>query len=414
MSDDQTTPAIDRRTLLKRAAIGAAAAGTVPLTRTSGSWAGLTRPAAMRPIRIGNLLTLTGPSATQGLELKKGFVTYVLAHDHRLGGRKIQFFDADDGGNPALGIQGAQKLINEDHVDFIEGILLSNVLLAVRDTIDSLKVPTVVANAGANAITRDKRSAYIFRTAWTNWQYGWALSKWAAKHYPDKMVVVAANFAAGQEQSSSFTENYKKYGGSVVGDTIFTPFPTAQDYQPYISQIQDRGPKAVYIFASGGSDAIRFVQQYAQFGLNRQAQLIGAPQLTDPQSELDAEGSAALGVKTAANWNAGLKNAENKKFIAAFKRFGQKPSSFAECGYNAAQYLDVVLRKLHGDISSKPAILKAMANPGPWQSPAGQLRMDPVTHQVNLPFYLVTVVKQGNGYVNKLTATLGRVQDPGS
>jgi branched-chain amino acid transport system substrate-binding protein len=413
MSDEHTTRAIDRRTLLKRAALGAAATA-VPLTRASGSWAGLTRPAAVKPIRIGNLLTLTGPSATQGLELKKGFVTYVLAHDHRLGGRKIQFFDADDGGNPALGIQGAQKLINEDQVDFIEGILLSNVLLAVRDTIDSLKTPTVIANAGANAITRDKRSAYMFRTAWTNWQFGWALSKWAAQHYPKGMVVVAANFAAGQEQSSSFAENYKKYGGEVLGDTIYTPFPTTPDYQPYLSQIQERNPKCVYIFASGGSDAIRFVQQYAQFGLNRQAQLIGAPQLTDPQSELDAQGATALGIKTAVNWNAGLKNAENKKFLAAFKRFGQTPGDFAEVGYNAAQYLDTVIRKLHGDISNKSAVLKAMANPGPWNSPAGQLRMDPVTHQVNLPFYLVTVAKQGDSYVNKLTASLGRIQDPGA
>jgi len=39
---------------------------------------------------IGNLLTLSGPNATQGLDIKKGFVTYVLANGHRLGGRKIQ------------------------------------------------------------------------------------------------------------------------------------------------------------------------------------------------------------------------------------------------------------------------------------------------------------------------------------
>jgi branched-chain amino acid transport system substrate-binding protein len=199
----------------------------------------------------------------------------------------------------------------------------------------------------------------------------------------------------------------------VSGSIILTPFPSAPDYQPYLSQIQQRNPKCVYFFSPGSADSIRFVQQFAQFGLNKQAQLIGPPQLTDPQSELDAEAGAALGIKTSVNWAAGLKNPENQKFIAAFKRFGATPSNFAEVGYIAAQYLDTVLRKLHGDISNKDRVLKAMANPGPWQSPGGQLRMDPVTHQVSLPFYLVTVVKQGDRYVNKLTATLGRIDDPG-
>lgn len=412
MSDDQTTARIDRQTLLKRAAVGAAASA-VPLTRASGTWAGLTRPEATRPIRIGNLLTLSGPQATQGLDIKKGFVTYVLAHGHRLGGRKIQFFDGDDAANPNTAIQAAQRLVNENHVDFIEGIVFSNILLAVRDTLDSLKVPTVIANAGANAITRDRKSPYIFRTSWTNYQFGSNLAKWAAKNHPSDMVIVAANFAGGQEQSAAFKAGYEAAGGKVNGGVILTPFPTAPDYQPYLSQIQQRNPKCVYFFSPGSSDSIRFVQQYHQFGLDRQAQLIGPPQLTDPQSTVDAQGAAAEGIKTSANWAPGLKNAENKKFVAAFKRFGETPSDFAEVGYVAAQYLDVVLRKVHGDISNKTKLLQAMANPGPWNSPGGQLRMDPVTHQVALPFYLVTVTKQGNRFANKLTASLGRIQDPG-
>src|SRR6266545_8102824 len=222
MSEDHTAARIDRRTLLRRAAVGAAATA-VPLTRAPSPWAGLLKPDAQKTLRIGNLLTLSGPNATQGLDIKKGFVTYVLAHGHRLGGRKIEFFDGDDAANPAIAIQQAQKLVNEHRVDVIEGIVFSNILLAVRDTLDSLKVPTVVANAGANAITRERRSPYIFRTSWTNFQFGSNLSKWAAKRYPKGMVVVAANFAGGQEQAAAFRKAYEAAGGKLEGDTIFTP-----------------------------------------------------------------------------------------------------------------------------------------------------------------------------------------------
>jgi branched-chain amino acid transport system substrate-binding protein len=407
----EPTAVVDRRTLLKRAA--GAAAVTVPLVRASGAWAGIARPAVTKPLRVGLLLTLTGPASAQGLDVKKGIVTYVQAHDHRLGGRKIQFFEGDDTANPAIGIQQAHKLVEQDNVDVVFGPDLSNVLLAVRDTLDSLKVPTVVVQAGANAITRDKRSPYIFRPSWTNFQFGSNLAQWAAKHFPTDMVVMAANFAAGQEQSTAFRDGYQAAGGKINGDTIFFPFPTTPDYQPYLSQVQQRNPKCVWCFASGGADAIRLVQGYQQFGLNRQAQLIGPPQLTDPQSELDAEGGAAVGIKTSVNWAAGLKNKANQDFVAAFKRFGNVPSDFAEVGYVAAQYFDLVLRKVHGDTSNQQRLLRAMANPGPWLSPGGMLQMDPATHQVSLPFYLVTVVKQGDKYVNQLTATLGRIKDPG-
>ena len=67
-----------------------------------------------KPLRIGNLLTLSGPSAAPSIDVKRGFVAYVKAHGSRLGGRKIQFIDADDANNPATAIRQVQKLVSED------------------------------------------------------------------------------------------------------------------------------------------------------------------------------------------------------------------------------------------------------------------------------------------------------------
>src|SRR5919206_1612885 len=110
----------------------------------------------------------------------RAFVAYVKAHDSRIGGRKIQFVDADDANDPATAIRQVQKLVGEDQVDVIEGIFFSSVLLGVRDTIDQLKVPTIVANAAANALSRDRKSPYIWRTSYSNYQLGVPLGKWAA------------------------------------------------------------------------------------------------------------------------------------------------------------------------------------------------------------------------------------------
>jgi branched-chain amino acid transport system substrate-binding protein len=412
VSEDLTKTTLDRRELLKKAGVAAAAA-TLPFERTSGAWAGLMRPAALKELRIGNLLTLSGPNAAPAIDVKKGFVTYVLAHNKRLAGRKVHFFDADDAGDPGTAIRQVQKLVDESHVDVIEGIFYSNILLGVRDTLDARKVPTIVANAAANAITRERKSPYIFRTSYTNYQLGAAMARWCANRLTKSgLVVLAANYAAGQESSAAFKQVYESAGGKVAA-TIMTPFPVTPDYQPYLSQIQDRGAKGVWVFAAGGGESIKLVKQYAQFGLKGRIPLVGINNVTDPQSVLDSQGDAAVGIRTSANWAPSLKNAENKKLLAAYKRFGGTPSAFAELGYVAAAFLDHALKKVHGDTSNQARFLKAMRLSGKFLTPGGFLTMDAATHQVALPFYLRQVVKSNGKYTEKLIASLGIVRDPG-
>ena len=413
MSEDITTTPLDRRTFLKRAGAGLAVA-SVPFWETGGAWAGITRRSATQPLKVGNLLTLSGPNAAPSIDVKRGFVAYVKAHGSRIGGRRIQFIDADDGNNPANAIQQVQKLVGEG-VDVIEGIFYSSVLLGVRDTIDQAKVPTVVANAAANALSRDRKSPYIWRTSYSNYQLGVPLGPWAANRIGKSGVaVITANYAAGQESAAAFKDAYEKAGGN-LGPVILTPFPVTPDYQPYMQQAADSGAKGVWAFTAGGGEAIKFVKTYKQFGFDRQFQLFGSNNMTDPQSVLDSEGDAAVGIRTTANWAPTLKNKENVLFLKQYDKFGiGTPSAFAELGYVAAQFLDLALRKVSGDTSNKARLLKAMGSVGTWLSPGGKLRMDPATQNVIEPVYLRTVVKGGSGYTQPLVSTLGIFKEPGA
>lgn len=405
---------LDRGEFLKRA--GVAAVATTPFWTAEGSWAGIAKKsAAARTLRIGNLLTLSGPSSAPSIDVKRGFAAYVKAHRSRIGGRRIQFIDADDANDPGTAIRQVQKLVNEDEVDVIEGIFFSSILLGVRDTIDQLKVPTVVANAAANAISRERKSAYIFRTSYSNYQLGVPLGPWAANRLGKSgMAIITANYAAGQESGAAFKEAYEKAGGNVI-TTIPTPFPVTPDYQPYLQQAADRGAKFVWAFTPGGGEAIKFVKAYRQFGFDRQFVLFGSNNMTDPQSVLDAEGDAALGIRTSSNWAPSLKNAENQRFLKAYDRFGVGlPSSFAELGYIAAQFLDIAVSKVGGDTSNKTRFLRALRTVGTWQSPGGKLAMDPRTQQVTFPVYLRTVVKNGSKYEQRLISTLGVFKEPGA
>jgi branched-chain amino acid transport system substrate-binding protein len=413
LSEEQLEPSfsLDRATLLKRAGLAAAAAGGT-LAGAQGAWAGLTRPAAVKELRIGHLSTLSGPQAQPGVNLKQGIVSYVTSHGRRLGGRKINLIDADDALDPATAIRQVQKLVTEDKVDVILGIVFSNILLAVRDTIDQLKAPTVVANAAANAITRENKSKYIFRTSYTNWQLGAPAGRYAAQRWKNGLVAVAANYAAGQESAAAFRDAYQAGGGKLLGDTIFTPFPTTPDYQPYLSQIESRKPEAVWIFPAAGTESIKFVKAFAQFGLRGNITLFGNNNLVDPQSITDAIGDAGVGIRTTTPWSKALKNAENRRFLAGYQ-FSNDPSAFATVGYIATQFLDLALKKINGDTSNKDRFIRAMEQVGTWLAPSGVLSMDPATHNVTIPVYVQEFVKTTSGYGQQLRATIGRFKDPG-
>lgn len=400
---------ITRRKVLERGGIGAAV-----IAGGLGPWNSIARAAdqARDPVRIGMLVTLSGPLASVGLELQRGFVVYVKQNRSRLGGRKVQFFVEDDNGDPATAIQKSQKLIREDRVDFVTGITPSNVAIAIRDLYHSAKMPLIISNAAANEVTREKGSPYIFRSAYTNGQIGAAMARWFYRNIAASEVVTAgSNYSAGQEIVRGFSDAFKALGGSIKSQ-IFPPFGTVTDYQPYLADIQQAKPKAVYAFFPA-AEALRFVRQYSQFGLKRDIPLHGSF-ITDPQSVLNAQGGAALGVGTNAPWAIELDSVENRRFIEAYRRqFGQiAPSSFAATSHNAAQMVDLALRKIKGRVEDKQAFVAALKNVGSFRSPAGVIRIDPNTQNPVRPWYLRQARLENGVWENKLLSSLGVYGDP--
>ena len=136
------------------------------------------------------------------------------------------------------------------------------------------------------------------------------------------MAIITANYAAGQESGAAFKEAYEKAGGNVI-TTIPTPFPVTPDYQPYLQQAADRGAKFVWAFTPGGGEARPSSSSRRTVSSASTGRLVfGSNNMTDPQSVLDAEGDAALGIRTSSNWAPSLKNAENQRFLKAYDRFG--------------------------------------------------------------------------------------------
>lgn len=401
-----------RRQVIERAGIAAAAVGVsaAPLGQLErAAWAATGQS---RPLRIGQLLTLSGALGSVGLDLQKGFVTYIRQNRSRLGGRRVELFVEDDAGDPRTALQKAEKLVSEREVDIVTGVVASNVAIALRNFFHSEKVPLVISNAAADELTRDEASPYIFRAAYTNYMIGASMGRWFYRNIAkDRVVTAAPNYSAGQEIIAGFVDTYRRAGGKIE-EQVFPPFGTVTDYQPFLSQIQSARPSAVFAFFPGG-DAIRFVRQYSEFGLKRSIPLHGAF-MTDPAAVLNAQGSAAQGVGTSAIWAAELKNKRNARFLATYDRlYASEPSTFAATGHNAAQLIDEALKKVRGDTRDMARFLRAMKNVGTFETPSGKFTLDPRTQNPIRTFYLRQARQENGKWQNKLLSALGTFRDPG-
>lgn len=352
-------------------------------------------------VKIGLLVPLSGVYAPIGEDLRDGFQLYLDEHDGKLGGRDVELVTADEGEGPQTGVPAAQKLVTQDRVTAVAGVVNSATALGLRDFFDESEKPLLIANAGADDITGTRKSDYVWRTSFSNGEVSAALGPTVAEEAEGSVYLIAADYAAGKEMVAGFRKTFEAAGGKVAGEK-YTPFGTTQDFQPYLSAIRKSGAEAVFAFYAG-AEAVSFVKQYKQFGLAGRTPLYGTGFLTEG-GVLAAQGTAAVGVKTSLHYSTQLDSARNKEFVDAYTgKAGKPPTVYAVQGYDTAGVLDTALAKASGD--SGKALVEALNGIGSVDSPRGTWKFD-ADHNAEQTYYLREVRAEAGTAVNTVLGEL--------
>lgn len=347
---------------------------------------------AQGPVKVGFVSPLTGVYAAPGADLRDGFLLYWSQVGNKAAGRTAEVIVEDKGSNkPEDALTKARKLTERDGVHILAGVISTPVAVAVAKYATDQKVPLIVANAGADAITQKARSPYVFRSSFANSDSSHPLGEWAYKQGYRKMVLMASDYGAGYEQTGGIARTFIEAGGKVIKE-IYSPLGTA-DFAPFISQI-DRSADVVAVFYAG-ADALRFVKAYEEFGLKGKIPLIGKGFLTDDSILPQQQEVAALGIVTALHWSRALDNPDNKKFNQAYEERYRRPSTvYAEQGYVAAQMIAKALETVKGNVENKEAFLAALGKVEV-DAPRGKVKLDAFHNPIH-PIYILKVEKKGN------------------
>ncbi len=343
---------------------------------------------AQEKLKIGVIVTLSGPAAALGAQVRDGFALAVKDLGGKMGGRDVEVVAVDDELKPDAAVTKVKGLLERDKIDFVVGPIFSNILQAIHKPVTDNKTFLISPNAGPSSYAGKNCNPFFYVTSYQNDQVHEILGKVAQDRGYKRVYVLVPNYQAGKDSAAGFKLDYK---GEIVEES-YTPLGTL-DFQVELSKIASLKPDAVFTFMPGGM-GVGLVKQYRQAGLADQIPVLSA--FTVDKSTLPAQQDAAVGMFGGANWAPNLDNPQNKKFVGAYEAaYNNVPGTYAMQGYDTAMLIDSAVKAVKGDLSNKEAVAAALKK-ADFTSLRGAFKFNINGYPIQ-DFYLTKVAKRPDG-----------------
>jgi|UniRef100_D5WZC8 branched-chain amino acid transport system substrate-binding protein len=212
-------------------------AAAISLAATSAAWA---------DIKVGVVLSETGPAASLGIPEKKT----VELFPKDIAGQKMDYIFMNDGSDPTSAVKAAKKLIDEDKVDVIIGSSITPNSLAMVDVVGGAKVPNISLAAGRNIVFPvEGNRLWVFNTPQTTGLMARAVVKNMAQNKFKTVAYIGFDDAYGQDWYNNFAKECEAAGIKIVANESYNRTATSVTGQAL--HILTAKPQAVLIGASG-------------------------------------------------------------------------------------------------------------------------------------------------------------------
>lgn len=221
--------------------------------------------AQQQPIKIGSILSVTGPAAFLGDPQLKTFQLYVDQINASGGvlGRKLQFVHYDDGSDANKANSFAKRLIEDDKVDIIIGGSTTGSTMSMVPLVEKAELP-LISLAGAVVIVEPVKK-WVFKTPQTDRMAAEKVFEDMKKRGLTKVALLSETSGFGQSGKKESEAMAGKYGITFVANETYGPKDT--DISPQLTKIRNTaGVQAVFVFGFGQGPAI-VTKNYRQLGI---------------------------------------------------------------------------------------------------------------------------------------------------
>src|SRR4030088_1371832 len=164
---------------------------------------------AEEKLKIGVIVTLSGPAAALGQQVRAGFVLAVKDVGGKMAGRDVEVIAVDDELKPDVAVTKVKGLLERDKVDFVVGPIFSNVLQAIHKPVTDTKTFLISPNAGPSSYAGKGCSPYFSVTSYQNDQVHEILGKVAQDRGYKRVYLLVPNYQAGKDSVAGFKLDHK-------------------------------------------------------------------------------------------------------------------------------------------------------------------------------------------------------------
>jgi branched-chain amino acid transport system substrate-binding protein len=313
--------------------------------------------------KIGVVCELSGDTVTGGNVCKRGYDLWAQEVNAQGGIKvgskkyKVQLFYGDSQSNPSVGAAAAERLITQEHVDFMFGPYTSGCAIAVGPVVEKYKVPMINGSAESPNVWLQHFKYSFGAIPPVNFTGAMAIQTLAAlTPKPQTAVVFGSNDTFSKATATAFNAELEKQGIKVLK---FNIVPEGQDLTPLLSAMKGLRPDIV---AFGGHDEelINLVKDLRQIDYTPKAVLMHYG-VTEP-AFVDALKNDANQVFGGAVWNESTKTSstilwkDSKAYAEAAMKAYNVPADYTQAGCSVS---GIIFQEAVAKINAVPPISEA-------------------------------------------------------
>ena len=353
---------------------------------------------AADPIKVGSVLSVTGPAAFLGDPELKTLQLYVEELNKKGGvlGRQLQLVNYDDGSDANKANGFAKRLIDDDKVDILVGGTTTGATMSMVPLVEKAGIP-FISLAGAVVIVEPVKK-WVFKTPHTDRMAAEKVFEDMKKRSITKVALLSETSGFGQSGKKETEGVASKYGITLVANETYGPKDT--DISPQLTKIKNTaGVQAVFVFGLGQGPAI-VTKNYKQLGITLplyQSHGVASDEF------LKLAGPAAEGVRlpSPAQLIPGklAANDPQKPVVAAYElayktRYKQDVSTFGGYAYDGLMIAVDAIKRAGG--TDKAKVRDAIEATKGYVGSSGNVTMSPTDHMgLDLTSFRMLEIKGG-------------------
>ena len=294
-----------------------------------------------KPIKIGQIIPITGEAAESGKYHKQGAEIAVDKINAAGGikGRKIQIVLEDDQTTNPGGVAALQKLLENKEIPMILSSIRSTQVQAMLPTINEAKIP--VAIGGTNYGLTHSGSQWVFRFRPHDGMSAKVIAKFLVEELKLKKIAsIHASDAFGNGGRDMLVPAVKALGGEMVLDQGYNN--QEKDFTGVVQALKKSGATGLNTYMTFGTDLGVLARQIKQLGA--QVTWVGSPSITGVDSR-NLAGDSLYGTYGVTDFHVDA-SPTSTEFAKAYKaKFGQDPDLYASWCYDAVMVFGEAMKR---------------------------------------------------------------------